>query len=368
MTDLVVLMFMAVGLAWLADVKIKARPPEMQRRRVLFTVFLIVLLAGYAGLRTRCNDTFAYRWAYELIKENDIKNYDMSPGANPLFNVINYCLRMRGVSTQNFLMFWAFVTVAGYVAFAHKYSADYPLTVFLLFATGGYTFAFAGIKQAAAVAVCMVAVMFALNGKWIWYALCILIATFIHPYSLMFLAVPIMRFRPWSHGSYILVIGAVMGGILLRPMLGTIINITTLLGEEYTVESLTGDGVNIFRVLVCNVPTVLSWFYRGRLFRDSTKAENLIVNFTMLNGAIMFVGLFGTANYFARLANYFIIFQAIALPWMLKKIGGRDGKVLTWLMLIGYAAYFYYGNAINQPFSQYFSRLTLAEYFAQMGW
>ena len=81
---------------------------------------------------------------------------------------------------------------------------------------------------------------------------------------------------------------------------------------------------------------------------------------SMLNGAIMFDGLFGTAN-------YFLIFQSLSLPWMLKKIGGRDGKVLTALLVLGYAAYFYYANAINQPFDHYFARLSLAEYFAQIG-
>ena len=77
----------------------------------------------------------------------------------------------------------------------------------------------------------------------------------------------------------------------------------------------------------------------------------------MLNGAIMFDGLFGTAN-------YFLIFQSLSLPWMLKKIGGKDGKVLTALLVLGYAAYFYYANAINQPFDHYFARLSLAEYLA----
>ena len=92
-----------------------------------------------------------------------------------------------------------------------------------------------------------------------------------------------------------------------------------------------------------------------------------MVNLTMLNGAIMFVGLFGTANYFARLANYFLIFQALALPWMLKKIGGKDGQFLTVLMILGYAAYFYYANAIKQPFDQDFARLSVSEYLVQFG-
>ena len=91
------------------------------------------------------------------------------------------------------------------------------------------------------------------------------------------------------------------------------------------------------------------------------------MNLTMLNGAIMFVGLFGTANYFGRLANYFLIFQSLSLPWMLKKIGGSDRKLLTLLMVVGYAAYFYYANMIAIPFDSDFARLTVAEYFAQLG-
>ena len=156
-------------------------------------------------------------------------------------------------------------------------------------------------------------------------------------------------------------------GFLLRPLIGTVVNITTLLGEEYTVSSFTDEGVNIFRVLVCNVPLALSFFYRKKLFTNSSKMENLAVNLTMLNGAIMFVGLFGTANYFARLANYVLIFQSLSLPWMLNRIGGRDRKMLTILMVLGFAAYFYYANVINQPFDQDFARLSLAEYFELAG-
>lgn len=367
MADLITLLCIALLLAWLADIKYRNRPAEIRHRSVFFTVCLTVLLAGYIGLRTHYNDTTAYTWAYELITDGYLDNLDKSPGANPLFNVINYCLRMAGVSKQNFLMFWAFLTVICYILFLYRYSVDFPLTVFLLFSAGGYLFAAAGIKQAAAVGISMVGVMFALKHKWVPYVICVIIAMFIHPYSLLFLLVPLLRFRPWSYGSYILVFGAVIGGILLRPLLGTIVDITTMLGEEYTIDSFSGDGVNIFRVLVCNVPTVISWLYRGRIFKDSTESDNLIMNCTMLNGAIMFVGLFGTANYFARLANYFILFQSLSLPWMMKKIGGRDGKILTICMLIGYSAYFYYAYAINQPWGQYFSRLTVAEYFAQLG-
>ena len=183
----------------------------------------------------------------------------------------------------------------------------------------------------------------------------------------MYLLVPFMEFRPWTKRTYWMLAFFLAAGFFLRPLLGMIVNITTRLGEGYTISEFTGEGVNIFRVLVCNVPLVLSYIYRKKLFTDSSETENLMVNLTMLNGAIMFVGLFGTANYFARLANYFLIFQSLSLPWMLKKIGGRDGRTLKILMAAGYLVYFCYENAINRPFDQDFARLSLSEYLNLAG-
>ena len=366
MIELVNLMLISIALAWCADhVIVRPADRDVPRRLVLCSVLIVLLLAGFAGLRTRCNDTFAYRHAYELINETSWEAADKQIGANPLFNWVNYQLKMQGVSTQNFLMFWAFLTVGGYILFLHRFSAQYPETIFLLMTTGCYTFAFAGIKQAAAIALAVVGVVFFFRRNWVVYILCVAVAALIHPYALMYFAVPLMQFTPWTKSTWILLTAALLCGFFLRPLIGTVINITTLLGEEYTADEFTGEGVNLFRVLVCNVPLVLSFIYRRTLFADSTKAENLMMNLSMLNGAIMFVGLFGTANYFARLANYFLIFQSLSLPWMLKKIGGRDGRWLTGAMILGYTAYFAYANLINQPFDREFAKLTVSEYLAQ---
>lgn len=368
MTDLVVLMLASMALAWGADHTTWNNTDTINKHRmVFFSVIIFILMAGFAGLRTRCNDTTTYRHAYELITENYLEGIDTSIGSNPLFNVINYWLKMNGSSTQNFLMFWALVTVGCYILFVHIYSENYPITIFLLFTSGCYTFVFAGIKQAAAIGIAVIGTVFALKKKWMLFTLCVIVASFIHPYALMYFAVPFMCFRPWSKKTYVLLAGAIGGGFLLRPLMGTIVDITTMMGEGYTESSFTGEGVNIFRVLVCNVPLVLSFLYRRKLFAKSTKAENLIMNMTMLNGAIMFIGLFGTANYFGRLANYFLIFSTLSLPWMLKKIGGKDKRILTIFMIIGYMAYFYYANMIAIPFDQDFARISLAEYLKLAG-
>ncbi len=108
MRELVVLMLIAAALAWCAD-HVTAGPvnPNRRHRMIVCTLVIIILLAGFAGLRTHCNDTGAYRHGYELITESSWESTDKSIGANPLFNWVNYQLKMHGASTQNFLMFWA---------------------------------------------------------------------------------------------------------------------------------------------------------------------------------------------------------------------------------------------------------------------
>ena len=249
MRELVVLMLIAAALAWCAD-HVTAGPvnPNRRHRMIVCTLVIIILLAGFAGLRTHCNDTGAYRHGYELITESSWESTDKSIGANPLFNWVNYQLKMHGASTQNFLMFWAFLTVGCYIAFVHRYSANYLLTIFLLFITGCYTFVFAGIKQAAAVGIAVIAVMFALRKKWLLFIAGIAIATLIHPYALMYLLVPFMEFHPWTKKTYWVLAIFLAAGFLLRPLIGTVVNITTLLGEEYTISSFTEEGVSIFEV------------------------------------------------------------------------------------------------------------------------
>ena len=118
MRDLVILMLITIALAWCAD-HVAFGPAKHNRRQrlIVCTVVIIILLAGFAGLRTRCNDTVTYRYYYKLLTEKLWEASDKSIGSNPLFNWVNYRLKMHGVSTQNFLMFWAFLTVGCYFIF-----------------------------------------------------------------------------------------------------------------------------------------------------------------------------------------------------------------------------------------------------------
>ena len=90
MTDLVVLMLISMAMAWCADhVVWKRESVKKGHRMAVFSVAITVLMAGFAGLRTRCNDTGAYKHGYELITEGSLENIDINIGCIvPFLDVI----------------------------------------------------------------------------------------------------------------------------------------------------------------------------------------------------------------------------------------------------------------------------------------
>ena len=93
------------------------------------------------------------------------------------------------------------------------------------------------------------------------------------------------------------------------------------------------------------------------------RINNLVVNLMMLNAEIMFIGLFGTANYFARLANYFLIFQTLAVPYLFQFFNRGSRRVFKLGSLTGYSLYFFYAEGIAiGGFDLMFNRITILEY------
>lgn len=371
MGQLWILMALTLILAWLyehAYVGSVERALYKQRISIIF-ILMTILLGGFWGLRIAYNDTSAYRDAYEHLKmlPEFWDTFDLSLSADPGFNLFNAILKTIGISTQNWLMIYALITIGLYLHFIRKNGSNLLLNLYLFFCVGAFAFAGAAIKQSIATAICVCALSLAEENKWIKYCLVVFFASTFHMYALIYLFVPFLMFRPWTKKTLILVIGTIIVAFSLQYLFGAINSLTSSLGETRTVEEISGEGVNIFRVIVCNAPTLLAIFFHKEIFKNSTRSENLMFNLSMVNGCIMFIGLFGTANYFARLANYFVLTQAITLPWMISKLNRKNRKIVQILMTVGYLLFFYYDcNIVYGMFAQRLERLTVWEYLNQL--
>lgn len=332
-------------------------------------ILLIIVTAVFAGLRTRYNDTGTYLESYEYLVNSkfDFSDVEWTFGGNFGFVIINILLKSLGFTNNGFLMIFAIVTYSIYIWFIHKYSTDFLMSIFL-FMCLVFTFPLAAIKQCVAVAFCLLAVDKAINKKWFWFVFWILIAETFHAYAIIYLIVPLMFFIPWQDKRTVMwIVLFFFAGILLRPMLGTILETTESLGKDYTVEEFSGEGVNPFRLLVSLVPLVMSFILRKQIYDpyyEYDGQDNVCLNLSFLNGEIMFIALFGTANYFARLANYFYIFPVIALPRLFNMVKPKWRTPMKVAAIGCYLFFMWYNNTHSgfNPFDKDFDRIALNEF------
>lgn len=362
-------MAVCLPLAWLSDNQSYASLRINGRRNDrIITVILILILGFFSGLRTWGNDTVTYQQIYDLMPSLehlfDTDKYNFAGGTG--FGLLTCLLKTWGFSRQDYFMFYAFATIIPWVLFIRKHSTSMLFGFFLLFTTGLYTFSMAAVKQCMATAFCLLSVDAALEHKWLRYLLSVALASLFHPYALIYLTIPFLFFKPWTARTFVYSGIFIAAGFLLESLLGKVLDITDMIGASYDMGEFTGEGVNIFRVLVCFVPMILAAYSNGTVFRNSTRKDDLMFNMAMINGLIMFVGMFGTANYFARLANYFLPAQIITIPWLLKRFPRRERNWLIAACLVGYMGFFYYEYGLLRPFDSTYSQMSFWQYLSSL--
>ncbi len=363
------------AMAYLSEMNSVVEIDEVGAKRYIkkdkIAFFLMALcMAVFVGLRIRGNDTYAYINTFErlgtgfnAVSKIDFGNISAAPG----LTFVSIVLKTIGATSQDYLMIFALFTVITYLWFIRKYSSHTFMSVYLFVTMGVYTFTMAAIKQTTAVAFLVIATDRAINKKWLQFIIFVLIAEFFHPYAFVYLIIPFLFFKPWSDRTYAFLLGTVVVALLLEYLMSGIFAMTESLGYDYDSNSFVGEGVNIFRVLVVWSPIILSLFVRKELQNNTDRVAQLVINASMINAMIMFIGLFGTANYFARLANYFLIFQTLALPYVLNLFDKQSKSQLKTACVILYFAYYYYGSAIaNGGFDVAYSFMSIFDYIKQL--
>ena len=146
--------------------------------------------------------------------------------------------------------------------------------------------------------------------------------------------------------------------------MGTVVSITAMVGEEYSPNSLFGGAnVNIFRLAVVWMPVLLTYFTKNTFKDSKDRSVNIIINLMMINALVMLMARFGTALFWARLANYFLIFQTMGIPFILRTVTKNSRKLFLVIIAICYFAYFYYADGVMfGGFDYNYSAMPLTDY------
>ena len=333
-----------------------------------FWFFMAVLMVFFVGLRTAYNDTFAYIYSYNNhINANfNFNQIEWKIGSNPGYLFIRILIKSLGFSVNSQFLLFSALTIIPYCWFIRKYSTNFLFSIFLLFTMGVFTLTLAAMKQCVSIAFALIGIDREIQGKHIRFLFWIVLSSLFHPYTILFFAVPFLMYEPWRGKTWLLLLITAFVGLSLNFLLGNIISVTAMMGEDLTEDSLSGEGVNFIRVLVIWSPLVLSFHCRQKIWEEKNKICNLFLNLSLVNGTIMFVALFGTANYFARLAHYFLIFQVLTLPWIISLLPNNEKKIIFPVSVAGYSAYFLYANIVNQNFDSLFRSMSFLDYIKSL--
>lgn len=376
------LIFLYCGVIFLMYLSQLYFPVETQRRRRkgrsflwnksdIFMVAIIIWLTCFSFLRTSYNDTGTYIAHYEIAKgvAESIKDGVLTDFAgNPLSTMYRSLIRDITDNYHVYFFFPAFFISLAVVKFFKRYSVNPAFSLLIFLSIGTYVMYIAALKQCLAMFCLLLALPFAVEKKYIRFYLLVFVAILFHTHAFMFAIVPFLFEKPWGKKTWLLLGATLLAMATYNVTLGAFMNYAQSIGAMVA-ESEVFDGhqINILRVLVYWIPPLIALIFRDRLFQTSSRTENLFVNMSCISAFILTIGTVQAANLYARMAGYFELATAIALPWMIKKLfTKRSVRLITVIAAVCYFGYFLYEFAVSKNFGQDYSAITLWQFFGEL--
>lgn len=334
----------------------------------IFITVIIAWMTCFSFLRTSYNDTYNY-----IIMFRDapsVSEYIAEKGIGIGGNRLSYIYEaMMHELTDNYHIYFFFpACLSSYavVKLFKRYSVNPAFSLLIFFSVGTYIMYMAALKQCFAMFFLIMSIPYLENKKYGRFYLCVLIAMTFHTHAFMFLLVPFLCGKPWGKRIWILLGAAIFAMANYDSTLGAFMSFAESIGAFVAeIEVFDGHAINMLRVMVYWIPPIIALVFKKRLFRDSTRMENLFVNLSCVSAFILTIGLVEGANLYARMAAYFEIFTALALPWMIKKLFTKpSAKIVTGSATVLYFIYFYYEFAVSKSFDTEYSAITLWQFFA----
>lgn len=343
----------------------------MLRRSDVFVIVTILWLTSFSFLRTSYNDTSNYIASFmnaESVIDGVENGTFVDWTGNPFSMLYRSLVRDFTDNYHIYFFFPAVLSSFAVVKLLKRYSVAPAFSLLIFFSLGTYVMYIAALKQCLAMFFLLMALPYAIDKKYVRFYLLVLVAILFHTHAFMFAIVPFLLEKPWGKVSWILLGATLFAMVTYDVTLGAFMNYAQSIGALVAEEEVFDDHqINMLRVLVYWVPAILALIFRRRLFSDSSKAENLFVNMSIVSAFILTLGLVQAANLFARMAGYFEIATAIALPWIVKKLFTKQSAqfVMTFASIL-YFAYFIYEFTVSKNFDADYSAITMWQFIVSL--
>ncbi len=357
-------------------------PTEVQRtghisrsarkpRTDIFMAIAIFWLTCFMFLRTNYNDTYNYilYWSLsetveEFLNAGGLLDYT----GNPFFRFWEvYSHEYIGNYHVYFFPSALLISIASVKLIRH-YSVNPAVSILIYFSVGTYVLYMAAMKQALAMAILLASIPYAEKKQYVRFCLLVCLAVLFHTHAFMFAIVPFLFEKPWGKITWL---GLCIVAIMMATYdytLGVFMEFAESIGILVAdIEVFDGHAIHPLRIVVYWIPSIIALLFRRRLFSDSSRIENFFINMCSVSACILTVGLVQAANLFARMAGYFEIAFAIALPWMMQKLFNKRSVPIVYAGVAAlYFVYFLYEFGVSKSFGQQYSSITLWQFFREL--
>lgn len=341
------------------------------RHADVFMILIIAWMTCFSFLRTSYNDTGNYINGFlnvESLSAGIANGTFTDWTGNPWSMLYRSLIHSFTDNYHIYFFFPAVLSSFAVVKLCKAYSVNPAFSLLIFFSIGTYVLYIAALKQCLAMFFLLMALPYAIDKKYIRFYVLVLIAILFHTHAFMFALVPFLLHKPWGKTTWILLGATAFAMLTYDVTLGAFMEYAQSIGALVAEDEVFDDHqINILRVLVYWVPALLALVFRQRLFRDSTRTEYLFVNMSIVSAFILTIGLVQGANLYARMAGYFELATAIALPWMIQKLFTRRSvRLVTVIATTLYFGYFFYEFAITKSFGSSYSAITLWQFIASL--
>lgn len=378
MQKLILLYWGTVFLMYLSQVyfPVDGRPAGRPRRFAapradIFMLAAIFWLTCFSFLRTSYNDTGTYIFSWrnaepvsEFIAGGGLRDLTGNP-LSMLWQSLSHSV------AENYHVYFlppAFLSSFAAIKLFKRYSVTPAFSLLIFFSIGTYIMYIAAMKQCFAMFFLLLSIPYAVEKKYVRFYLLVAIAILFHTHAFVFAILPLLMGKPWKKMTWLLLAATVFAMLTYDFTLGAFMRYAQSLGALVDEgELFDGHQINVLRVMVYWVPALLALVFRGRLFRDSTREEDLFVNMSIVSAFILTIGMVQAANLFARMAAYFEIATAVALPWMIRKIFTKpSARLVTICAATLYFVYFLYEFGASKGFGGQYRSITLWQFFQEL--
>mgnify|MGYP000425240117 FL=1 len=343
----------------------------MLRKADIFMAAVIVWMTCFSFLRTSYNDTYNYIFLWENAKS--IKDF-LADGelldltGNPLSMLWESFAHTYIGNYHLYFLLPAFLSGFAVIKLLKRYSVNPAFSLLIFFSVGTYIMYMAAMKQCFAMFFLLLSIPYAEEKKYLRFYALVAISIFFHTHAFMFAILPLLFSKPWGKTTWIGLAAVMFAMATYDKTLGAFMNYAQSIGALVDEgELFDGHQINFLRIIVYWMPSLLALAFRGRLFKNSTRSENLFVNMAIVSSMILTLGMVQAANLFARMAAYFEIATAIAIPWMIKKLfTKRSAQYVTVCAVVLYFGYFLYEFAVSKNFGSDYSAITLWQFILEL--